>query len=75
MNIKASGHATSTTYIDKLCSIIGKCKLTKYDRAKTLVPVKKVIDKIESEIIRDDCGNGAERKMELTEVWYDYNAV
>ena len=29
--IKAGGYATSTTYVDKLCSIIKKWELTKYD--------------------------------------------
>ncbi len=73
--IKAGGYATSTTYVDKLCSIIEKWNLTKYDREKPPVPAKKSIDTIAREVIRGDWGNGADRKNRLSKAGYDYNAV
>lgn len=69
--IKAGGYATSTTYVDKLCLIIEKWNLTKYDKTKS----KKSVDMLAKEVIAGKWGNGDERKKKLTAAGYDYNAV
>ena len=73
--IKAGGYATSTTYVSKLCSIIEKWNLTKYDKAGSTAPVKKSVDTLAKEVIQGKWGNGEERKKRLTAAGYDYNAV
>ena len=70
--IKAGGYATSTTYVEKLCSIIEKWDLTKYDVKKSS---KKSVDTLAKEVIQGKWGNGDERKKKLTAAGYDYNAV
>lgn len=72
--IKAGGYATSTTYVDKLCSIIRKWDLTKYD-VKQSTSSKKSVDKLAKEVIQGKWGNGDERKKKLTAAGYNYNAV
>lgn len=72
--IKAGGYATSLTYVDKLCSIIEKWKLTQYD-IKSSSSSKKSIDTLAKEVIAGKWGNGEERKQKLTAAGYDYNAV
>jgi flagellum-specific peptidoglycan hydrolase FlgJ len=72
--IKAGGYATSLTYVDKLCSIIEKWKLTQYD-VKSGSSSKKSIDTLAKEVIAGKWGNGEERKQKLTAAGYDYNAV
>ncbi|MBQ1368950.1 MAG: glucosaminidase domain-containing protein [Firmicutes bacterium] len=72
--IKDGGYATSLTYVDKLCSIIEKWKLTQYD-VKTSSSSKKSIDTLAKEVIAGKWGNGEERKQKLTAAGYDYNAV
>lgn len=73
--IKAGGYATSTTYVLKLCSIIEKWNLTKYDKAGSTAPAKKSVDTLAKEVIQGKWGNGEERKKRLTAAGYDYNAV
>ena len=73
--IKAGGYATSTTYVSKLCSIIEKWNLTKYDKAGSSAPAKKSVDTLAKEVIQGKWGNGEERKKRLTAAGYDYNAV
>jgi flagellum-specific peptidoglycan hydrolase FlgJ len=73
--IKAGGYATSTTYVEKLCSIIEKWNLTKYDKTESAAPAKKSIDTLAREVIQGKWGNGEERKKRLTDAGYDYNAV
>ena len=70
--IKSGGYATSQTYVEKLCSIIEKWDLTKYDVKKSS---KKSIDAIAKEVIAGKWGNGDERKKKLTAAGYDYDAV
>lgn len=70
--IKSGGYATSQTYVEKLCSIIEKWNLTKYDVKKSS---KKSIDAIAKEVIAGKWGNGDERKKKLTAAGYDYDAV
>lgn len=65
----------STTYVSKLCSIIEKWNLTKYDKAGSTAPVKKSVDTLAKEVIQGKWGNGEERKKRLTAAGYDYNAV
>lgn len=72
--IKAGGYATSTTYVEKLCSIIEKWNLTKHDVKKTSSS-KKSVDTLAKEVIAGKWGNGDERKKKLTAAGYDYNAV
>lgn len=72
--IKDGGYATSLTYVDKLCSIIEKWKLTQYD-VKSGSSSKKSIDTLAKEVIAGKWGNGEERKQKLTAAGYDYNAV
>ena len=72
--IKDGGYATSLTYVDKLCSIIEKWKLTQYD-VKSSSSSKKSIDTLAKEVIAGKWGNGEERKQKLTAAGYDYNAV
>lgn len=59
-------------YVEKLCSIIEKWDLTKYDVKKS---TKKSIDTIAKEVIAGKWGNGDERKKKLTAAGYDYDAV
>ena len=73
--IKAGGYATSTTYVEKLCSIIEKWNLTKYDKVSSAASAKKSIDTLAREVIQGKWGNGDERKKRLTAAGYDYNAV
>lgn len=72
--IKARGYATSTTYVDKLCDIIKKWNLTKYDVMKSSSS-KKSVDTLAKEVIQGKWGNGDERKKKLTAAGYNYNAV
>ena len=72
--IKAGGYATSLTYVDKLCSIIEKWKLTQYD-VKSSSSSKKSVDTLAKEVIAGKWGNGEERKQKLTAAGYDYSAV
>ena len=72
--IKAGGYATSTTYVEKLCAIIEKWDLTKYD-VKKASSSKKSIETLAKEVIAGKWGNGEERKKRLTAAGYDYNAV
>ena len=72
--IKDGGYATSLTYVDKLCSIIEKWKLTQYD-VKSSSSSKKSIDTLAKEVIAGKWGNGEERKQKLTAAGYDYNTV
>lgn len=72
--IKARGYATSTTYVEKLCSIIEKWNLMKYD-VKPSSSSKKSVDTLAKEVIQGRWGNGEERKKKLTAAGYDYNAV
>ena len=72
--IKDGGYATSLTYVDKLCSIIEKWKLTQYD-IKSSSSSKKSIDTLAKEVIAGKWGNGEERKQKLTAAGYDYSAV
>ena len=69
--IKAGGYATSTTYVEKLCGIIEKWNLTKYDKTES----KKSVDTLAKEVIQGKWGNGEERKKKLTAAGYDYDAV
>ena len=73
--IKAGGYATSTTYVEKLCSIIEKWNLTKYDKTESAAPAKKSVDTLAREVIQGKWGNGEERKKRLTAAGYDYYAV
>ena len=73
--IKAGGYATSTTYVEKLCSIIEKWNLTKYDKTESAAPAKKSVDTLAKEVIQGKWGNGEERKKRLTAAGYDYYAV
>ena len=73
--IKAGGYATSTTYVEKLCSIIEKWNLTKYDKTESAAPAKKSVDTLAKEVIQGKWVNGEERKKRLTAAGYDYNAV
>ena len=73
--IKAGGYATSTTYVAKLCSIIEKWNLTKYDKTDSAASAKKSVDTLAKEVIQGKWGNGEERKKRLTAAGYDYNAV
>ena len=73
--IKAGGYATSTTYVEKLCSIIEKWNLTKYDKTEASAPTRKSVDTLAREVIQGKWGNGEERKKRLTAAGYDYNAV
>ena len=73
--IKNGGYATSLTYVDKLCSIIEKWNLTKYDVKKTSATKKKTVDELAKEVIQGKWGNGEERKQKLTSAGYDYYAV
>ena len=72
--IKDGGYATSLTYVDKLCSIIEKWKLTQYD-VKSSSSSKKSVDTLAKEVIAGKWGNGEERKQKLTAAGYYYNAV
>ena len=65
----------STTYVLKLCSIIEKWNLTKYDKIGSADPAKKSVDTLAKEVIQGKWGNGEERKKRLTAAGYDYNAV
>lgn len=44
--VKAGGYATSTTYVEKLCSIIEQWKLTRYDVAAVAVEEEKPAAKV-----------------------------
>lgn len=72
--IKDGGYATSKDYVDKLCSIIKRWKLSQYDM-KTASLSKKSVDAIAKEVIQGKWGNGDERKKKLTAAGYDYDAV
>lgn len=72
--IRDGGYATSLTYVDKLCSIIEKWKLTRYD-VKSNSSSKKSVDTLAKEVIAGKWGNGEERKQKLTAAGYDYNVV
>ncbi|MDY2959829.1 MAG: glucosaminidase domain-containing protein [Hornefia sp.] len=72
--IKDGGYATSLTYVDTLCSIIEKWKLTQYD-VKSSSSSKKSVDTLAKEVIAGKWGDGEERKQKLTAAGYDYNAV
>lgn len=73
--IKAGGYATSTTYVEKLCSIVEKWNLTKYDKTESATPARKSVDTLAREVIQGKWGNGEDRKQRLTAAGYDYNAV
>lgn len=59
--LKADGYATSSTYVNTLCSTVQKYDLQKYDDAEMLVD----IDQIARDVIDNKYGNGDERKKLL----------
>lgn len=72
--IKDGGYATSKDYVENLCSLIKKWKLSQYD-VKPASSSKKSVDAIAKEVIAGKWGNGDERKKKLTATGYDYNTV
>lgn len=59
--LKADGYATSSTYVNTLCSTVQKYDLQKYDDAEMLID----IDQIARDVIDNKYGNGDERKKLL----------
>lgn len=72
--IKDGGYATGHTYVDKVCELIEKWQLTKYDVVKEPTGGKSVVE-IAKEVIRGEWGNGEERKQRLIKAGYDYLAI
>ena len=70
--LKADGYATSSTYVNTLCSVVKKYNLTKFDGANV---AKKSNEEIAKEVIDGKWGNGAERKNRLTQAGYSYSAI
>lgn len=70
--LKADGYATSSTYINTLCSTVTKYGLNKYDA----VQVEKLdVNKIALEVIHGKWGNGEERKRRLIQAGFDYAEI
>ena len=63
--IKAGEYATSTTYVEKLCSIIEKWNLTKYDKTESAAPAKKSVDTLAKEVIQSKRGSREKQKKRL----------
>jgi len=59
--LKADGYATSSTYVNTLCSTVQKYNLQKYDSDTLLID----IDQIAQDVIDNKYGNGEERKKNL----------
>lgn len=59
--LKADGYATSSTYINTLCTTVRKYGLDKYDETIPLIN----IDQIAHDVIDGKYGSGAERKKNL----------
>lgn len=72
--LKADGYATSSTYVNTLCSTVRKYGLDKYDDT-TIKPTTKTIDDIAYEVINQLWGNGTTRKFRLEQAGYNYNEV
>ena len=70
--LKADGYATSSTYVNTLCSVVRKYDLTKYDCVSIN---KKSNETIAKEVIDGKWGNGQERKNKLTQAGYDYKKI
>ena len=75
--LKADGYATSSTYVNTLCSVVRKYDLTKYDvgEVNSTPVVKKSNETIAKEVIAGKWGNGQERKNKLTQAGYDYKKI
>lgn len=68
--LKLDGYATSSTYVNTLCSTVEKYNLQKYDSATPVVapsvPTSNIdIDQIARDVIANKYGNGEERKKNL----------
>ena len=70
--LKADGYATSSSYVNTLCSVVRKYNLTKFDGANV---AKKSNEEIAKEVIAGKWGNGHERKNRLTQAGYSYSAI
>lgn len=75
--LKADGYATSSTYVNTLCSVVRKYDLTKYDvgEVNSTPVVKKSNETIAKEVVAGKWGNGQERKNKLTQAGYDYKKI
>lgn len=71
--IKADGYATSSKYVDTVMSAVEKYVLPWYksDDENDLKP----LNEIAQEVIQGLWGNGATRKIKLTEAGYNYTSV
>lgn len=70
--LKLDGYATSSSYVNTLCSVVSKYDLTKYDGQNV---ASKLERDIALEVIDGKWGNGEERKKRLTQAGYDYKAI
>lgn len=76
--LKADGYATSSTYVNTLCSTVNKYNLTQYDTESTVTPeVKptKTNEEVAQEVLNGLWGNGVVRRQKLTQAGYDYTEI
>lgn len=72
--LKKDGYATSSTYVNTLCSTVRKYDLTKYDSV-SVSGAGKSNEEVAKEVLAGQWGNGAERKRRLTQAGYDYKVI
>lgn len=70
--LKSDGYATSSTYVNTLCSIVSKYNLEKYDNLEESVPVVEVPDELKiaidifaNYVIKGYFGSGSSRKENI----------
>ena len=78
-NLKNDGYATSSTYVNTLCSTVTKYGLTKYDTTTLADTVNasanKSIDQLAQEVINGYWMSGTTRKLLLEAAGYNYTEV
>lgn len=73
MNIKADGYATSSKYVDTVMKAV-EAYVYPWLKEEGTEPLK-TIEEIAREVIAGKWGNGATRKIKLTEAGYNYASV
>lgn len=75
--LKADGYATSSTYVNTLCSTVLRYNLDRFDLmlSGNNQPGLKSVDEIAREVIANLWGNGTTRMLRLTQAGYNYAEV
>lgn len=76
--LKADGYATSSTYVNTLCTTVDKYNLQRFDTdtiQNVPITTRKTNEEIAAEVLAGKWGNGIQRRKNLEEAGYIYSEV